>query len=96
MAESVMGLPSAKVSCRRGGSPGLGAAVWARRCGLGSVLWLRCRRSGEHPIRKLVNVTHAGDSAHDSVNPGQTPARFVLAAFEPGVGPSRRSEGTGV
>jgi hypothetical protein len=51
---------------------------------------------GEHPIRKLVNVTHAGDSAHDSVNPGQTPARFVLAAFEPGVGPSRRSEGTGV
>ncbi len=36
-------------------------------------------------------LTFAGDAAHSYANPGELPARFSLAVFEPGVGPSRRN-----
>lgn len=38
-------------------------------------------------------LTFAGDAAHSYANPGELPARFSLAVFEPGVGPGRRSGG---
>lgn len=38
-------------------------------------------------------LTFAGDAAHSYANPGELPARFSLAVFEPGVGPSRRGGG---
>jgi quercetin dioxygenase-like cupin family protein len=37
-------------------------------------------------------VTFAGDIAHAYANLGQTPARFSLAVFEPGVGAGHRPE----
>ena len=32
-------------------------------------------------------LTFDGDLAHSYANPGPGPARFLLAVFEPGVGP---------
>lgn len=39
-------------------------------------------------------LTFPGDAAHSYTNPGNEPARFSLAVFEPGVGAGRRPEGT--
>lgn len=37
-------------------------------------------------------VAFPGDAEHSYANPGEQPARFILAVFEPGVGPESRSE----
>ncbi|HSE71630.1 MAG TPA: XRE family transcriptional regulator [Nocardioidaceae bacterium] len=41
-------------------------------------------------------VAFRGDVAHSYANPGTQPARFSLAVFEPGVGPTSRAEASDV
>lgn len=41
-------------------------------------------------------VAFRGDAAHSYANPGTQPARFSLAVFEPGVGPTSRAEASDV
>jgi transcriptional regulator with XRE-family HTH domain len=41
-------------------------------------------------------VAFPGDVAHSYANPGTQPARFSLAVFEPGVGPTARAEASDV
>lgn len=52
--------------------------------------------AGEQTILETGDaVTFDGDLAHAYSNPGPSPARFSLAVFEPGVGPSSIATTTG-
>ena len=42
----------------------------------------------QHTLNVGDALTFDGDLAHSYTNPGPGPARFLLAVFEPGVGPS--------
>jgi len=44
-----------------------------------------------HELRAGDALTFHGDAAHSYANPGESPARFSLAVFEPGVGAARGS-----